>query len=689
MRKRLQAVLIGVLLGGIIAGLGRMEVMAKPALPEPPLPPDAHWELASEGRASDWQVYLTGSDVSDIALDGDVLWAASNGGLLRWERSTGSVVQYLAPTFPLPSNSLSDVLLYEGKLYISGKGGVAIFDRQEQWTLYTEADIGMPIGFHAPMAMVEDVLWVVGESGLAYLFPNGHWEHTYYGQDTLPEYQIDQLRVRDLEAYIVVALGPTTDAERRVLRLNDGVWQEVDDLTLQYLETPDGALWKALYSEVFKSTDGGLTWTTVLADDRYCLLLVDTDGRVYVAADDTVLVLENDAIVERYSFTDGGPELNYINIIQWDEAGRLWIATDGRGLTLFDGERWYNWQDGDAGMREDCIRGMALGAGKLYAGTHGSAGTGGVNVLDIATLTWTNFWPGESELSGGGVDGIAVDAGGRVYFPTSVGVLDIFDHGDWAHHVIPALPERHIFSFSEAVLDAQGNYWVGIVGFGLYRYDGQNWILYEMPGDVTALELDATGRLWVGTTNGLIVRDVGEQWFYYGRDALPVQQTWINDIAVDLMGRAWIITTQDLLVFNGQEWRAFSSDVAGTSVWGDAVGIDIHGNVWVEVGQGLAQYRGELDFASFTELGRATQVLKESEIVHDIGSTPESYADSVVLLSALCCGSGLCLLLTVAMGGVVIYLALRQPKHASEVALSADVAPDEIDEIAPSTELTP
>ncbi|MBN1920275.1 MAG: hypothetical protein JW892_03450 [Anaerolineae bacterium] len=675
MQKRLRAVLLGAVLAGFIAGWGCAEGAVTA-----PLPPETHWALAPGGAASEWQVYLTGSDISGLALDGDVLWAASNGGLLRWERATGSVVQYLAPAFPLPGNSLSQVLLHAGQLYISGKGGVAIFDRQEQWTLYTEADIGMPIGYHAPIAMVEESLWVVGENGLAVLFPDGHWETTLYGQDTLPDYPISRIWLQDSKVMIVVALGPTVDDERRIFRLNDGVWQAVDDLSLQYLQTPAGVLWKAGHGELRKSTDGGLTWTTVLAGGSVFPLLVDAEGRLFVADDDTILVLENDVIVESYDFTAAGPELNFINILQWDASGRLWIATDGRGLTLFDGENWLNWQDGNAGMREDCIRGMALGDGQLYAGTHSSAGTGGVNVLDLATLTWTNLWPGESELSGGGVDGIAVDGQGRVYFPTAAGVLDIYDHGSWEHHVIPALPSSHIFGFSEAVLDPYGIYWVGIDGFGLYRYDGQNWTWFDLPGDVTALALDSVNRLWVGTTAGLLVRDVDHRWFTYGADVLPAETPWLTDIALDAAGRAWMITRQDLLVFNGQEWRApFSPEVVGASMWGDALALDAAGHVWVATDWGLAEYRGALDLAGFAGLESATWVQDEAEIAQELDENSVSPFESpyplpaptsptasvVVLVLGMLCGGCGC----TAVGIILVVMLVqvwRKPTPAAE-----------------------
>ncbi len=584
--------------------------------------PEVQWHIAEGTATSDWDVYLTGSDISGIALDGNILWAASAGGLLQWDRDTGSVTQYLAPRFPLPSNNLSQVLLHADKLYISGYGGLVIFDRENNWTLYTNKDIGLELGYSVPMAFVDDVLWVGTEDGIGQLFPDGHWEITRAGEDTFPNNNIDKIVSREDGVYVVVALGPTVQDERQVWRFADGVWETVDRPLMLYAEAPDGSLWKNEDQTLFKSGDQGLTWDKILEVDRYAQVRAfDSQGRVYVTEDETIYVIDGEHIVETYRFTDVGPELNFTNIIEWDDAGRLWIATDGRGLTMFDGERWYNWQDGMSGMRDDCIRGMVIGEDKLYAGTHSSAGTGGVNVLDLETKQWTNFWPGESELSGGGVDGIAIDNQGRVYFPTSTGVLDIYDGKTWEHVPMP-LPERIILSTSEGLFDKEGNYWVGTegTGLGLWRYDGSKWTTYDIPVNIMALALDQEGRLWVGTSDGLIVRDLDSNWSLYTSDQLPLGDDSIQDIAVDSEGRVWMIGYRMLIAFNGQEYQEFSPSLVGSSYWGDTVTFDSQGNMWVEAGNGIAQFRGKPDIKGFSSLVLSPDgIAPEEKLATDFG----------------------------------------------------------------------
>src|SRR5512138_3300817 len=34
----------------------------------------------------------------------------------------------------------------------------------------------------------------------------------------------------------------------------------------------------------------------------------------------------------------------FLNIIERDTQGRMWLATDGHGLLMFDGKEWHNWQ---------------------------------------------------------------------------------------------------------------------------------------------------------------------------------------------------------------------------------------------------------------------------------------------------------------------------------------------------------
>ncbi len=562
------------------------------------------WSLAPARVAGDWEVFATGSDITDVVVDGSILWAASDGGLLRWDRETGNLVQYLAPDQPLPSNSLSEIELWEGKLYISGYGGLSVFDRDQTWTRYGEAEIGQTLSYHAPMAMVDGVLWVSGEDSLVCLFPDGRWRvapsDTTHGSG---EHVIDLVSRSD-SLYVIYRVGATTMDPVRVARYADGQWTTVDEPQRQYYEDSTGALWRYGddWSKLERSLDQGKTWVKIQSGLRFPRVVAETaEGDVIVASDQALLVMRDGEIVERYDYAAVGPELNYINILEWDDAGRLWIATDGRGLSRYDGTSFTNWQPENSGLRDGAIRGMVVTDERIYAGTYASAGDGGVNILDLKTETWSNLWPGETELSGGGVGGMAVDAAGRAYFPTAAGVLDIWDGTTWSHIPMPG-SEGTLPSTSEGFVDSRGHYWVGS-GADLLEYSGVGWTIYPLGAAISSLALGEDGRLWVGSDNGLYVRDVDETWRFYNGQRLGVSLGWIGDVAIDPAGRVWLVSLEDLVVFNGSQTYAFDEADAGITGWDNAITFDSAGEPWVGGSFGtLAHFRGELPLSAFSGL---------------------------------------------------------------------------------------
>jgi sugar lactone lactonase YvrE len=78
------------------------------------------------------------------------------------------------------------------------------------------------------------------------------------------------------------------------------------------------------------------------------------------------------------------PVLNYFNIIKADESGRIWFASDGKGLTMYDGHSWYNWQpEISSGMKYGAIRSLAVLGNTVYAGGYISRDKDAVMVFDL------------------------------------------------------------------------------------------------------------------------------------------------------------------------------------------------------------------------------------------------------------------------------------------------------------------
>lgn len=362
------------------------------------------------------------------------------------------------------------------------------------------------------------------------------------------------------------------------------------------------------------------------------------------------------------------PELNFINIIEKDEAGRMWVATDGRGLNLIENGTVRNWQPETSEIRQDAIRGFAVRDGIAVVGLFGCGGCGGVGVYNLEADQWSHFWyedEAEPELSGGGVGGVAIDAEGRIYMPTGNQTLDIWDGTQWQHFTEDSNanePFRRIADSSDSLFDTNGVLWVGYDD-GLRKFDGTTWErVTSFPlASVTALAYDAERELiWVATTSGLLVGNEADGWKQVppiGTNSDPNGE-WFHDVALDDEGRAWVIGNKTLALFNGTAWESYPPEVLSGEFpsWGNALAFDENGYLWLESGLigRLAVFTGE------STLPPSTATLETIE-----GNPPPEYEPMpIVTISPMdrlrpilfVLGSTIVCLGVVVFNGIIFYL---------------------------------
>jgi hypothetical protein len=102
----------------VVAGWGWASTAAA-AAPAVPVPLDGGW-----------RTFANGDRVNRILRDGDVAWAATDGGgLVRWDIKSGTYRQFLAPQDGLVSNDVSDLSkAADGKLWLATGRALAQFD---------------------------------------------------------------------------------------------------------------------------------------------------------------------------------------------------------------------------------------------------------------------------------------------------------------------------------------------------------------------------------------------------------------------------------------------------------------------------------------------------------------------------------------------------------------------------------
>lgn len=568
----------------------------------------------------EWEYIPAVGGIRDLVLDSESIWATTSGGLIQWEQSTGEMTHYSTHTSSIPSNNLNQILSTNGLLYMSSDIGIIIFDKSEHWDLLPEAQIGLDLNRYAPLIIHDNALWTASADSISKKSVNesaAEWVVAPIGIDELKGKEIERFVEQDGELFAIVTMGPSLDDERKTIQLENGSWILVERPDVKSYIDSSNTWWMTNRITLYSSANQGSDWVESYRDPSLGLLslhLIDEKDQLWISQGANILVLKQSKLIKSYNYT--GPELNFINILEFDDAGRLWIATDGRGLTMFDGSQWHNWQPQNSGMREDAIRGMKVGNGKVYAGTFSGAASGGVNIYDIENDSWTSYWPEESELSGGGVGGIAIHPDGQVFMPTSARKLDILQGDTWEHIDIP-IPEEWMLTTKDGLFDKEGNYWMltDTGTLGVWKYDGNNWFYYGIPGSLSAMTMDPLGRLWIAGQIGVIVRDENEVWHLFSPNDFPFEEGWVKDVAIDAQNRAWFISMANIVVFNGTDYQTFPPTVIGESNWGGSLTFDNQGRLWAASSNGLAIFSGTVDLPPGGKITmKATDSVSEEEI---------------------------------------------------------------------------
>jgi len=86
-----------------------------------------------------WRNYTNANKVHALAMEGDFVWAATTGGVVRWNRIDGTYVKYTA-TDGLAHNIVYAIAIDQvGHKWFGTWKGVSEFDGST-WTSYTTAD---------------------------------------------------------------------------------------------------------------------------------------------------------------------------------------------------------------------------------------------------------------------------------------------------------------------------------------------------------------------------------------------------------------------------------------------------------------------------------------------------------------------------------------------------------------------
>lgn len=300
-----------------------------------------------------------------------------------------------------------------------------------------------------------------------------------------------------------------------------------------------------------------------------------------------LLLFSQLSISQEYNFkvytpADGVGSASVNHIFQ-DEKGYLWFATQGGGVSRYDGTSFNNYTRSEGLINNDVTYVKEDHNGNIWIAT-----ASGVSVFDGQKF---NNYTNENGYTDNVTFHIHVDSENYIWFATQGSGVVYFDGNSFKSITKEdGLPSNDIYTITQ---DLEGAIWFGTAN-GIAKY---------AKGRVTALSdslvlnnayfsslADDNGNIWFGSVSSGIVQIHKDG----SIDSLMLPEIVANDfiggIAQDLKGQLWFATDHGLLKYKEGVFQLFGEKEGLPNSIVQTVCSDYEGNIWCgTLGSGIAQ----------------------------------------------------------------------------------------------------
>lgn len=544
--------------------------------------------------------YTSGNSILYLTVHKNILWAGTNGGLVRWDLKDFSYTK-IGTDGKLPQMKVTGIAFdSKDNMWIGTHMGVVKYD-MKKWQFF-----GIKNGIPSPwvnhvLIDNKDTPWISTRNGISRF--NGYfWE---------------KQKDKDADANIEQAYSMTQDINSIfwIATKGDGIIR-YDGETFNTYKSVNG-----IPSGFLRSTAAGKDGTVWFGTYRG---VISFDGTTW----------------KRYQIKEGLPSLQ-VNQVFIDSKNRAWAATT-RGVSVFINGEWKSFTEKDGLVDNYAMTVTEDNNGNIYIGT--KKGISKYNGDSFSSFLI------EDDLSGHQITGVAIDVNNTLWFSLGDGGVESFNGKIWKHYSKKdGLSDEELNCVS---VKNDGSIWFGgFNGVSIYRQGKWDSIRDDtkLLANVNAIVHDDNGSTWFATGGGLVhlkenqlerfsekdglqhkavssvLLEKDTLWIGTHKGALKVSRDWskkssptmlkdiqIVDIEKDSKGILWFATINGVYRFNGKEWKRFevSDGLADNRVF--SVTVAQNGDIWFGTFGGLTKYDG-MDFKSYS---RGTGL--PDEMVHDV-----------------------------------------------------------------------
>ncbi len=579
-----------------------------------------------------WINFTNGDAIYDVATSGNILWIATSGGLVKYDKVSTQTTFYNKGNSEIPGNAVSAMDVDpNGNLWFIAESGLGSFDGIT-WTLYDTVNSGLPNPYLRDVAVDQSGMkWIASSLGLISFdgttwavydtsnsnmssqfaarifisptdekwiatsqgmerFDGTNWILYDYNVAPFAFYNTTDLAFGNNEVFVATH-GDFSQGEG-LAKFDGSVWTDYNPsnsgLPYSRVECMDfdtsGRLWIGNYDSFgsasaivsFDGTNWSVDSTGVPGSLNH--LLIDANNRFFTGTMEQGFHEYYGGSFAKINTSNSGLNSYGGSEIFIDDQQDIW-AINYLGFTHFNRQSWQVFDSTNSSFLNSAVLSIARDhTGTSWIGTN-------EGLLKYDGTNWSRFDTSNSGLTNQYIKAVNVDADNAVWAGTNAGPFR-FDGTTWTDFFPNA------GSHTEDIFNSQdGDVWMASPGYGLNRFDRiSTWTNY-LPaggGGCHTGVLDKNGNVWYGG-NYLFKWD-GTLWtMYTTADGLP--WNFITALSVDTNNIVWIGTQNGLSKFDGTTFTNFTvQNSALTANYISDIDVDIFNNKWIGTSNGISVY---------------------------------------------------------------------------------------------------
>ncbi len=370
-------------------------------------------------------------------------------------------------------------------------------------------------------------------------------------------------------------------------------------------------------SKVFRNENGN---SQTLSKDIITAIFEDSNNTLWIGTDGGGLnkikeFPEKDSIqFEQISLTGFSEDNLSVLDIEESEAGKLWIATYGHGIILYDLETGeidsINTKTNPIQLKDNYVMTLAREGSTMWAGTK-FGGLSKINIKEGAVHHFMNESDDTGSLPNNFIWNNYIDDQGNKWIGTFGGGLALLEKDGADFQLIKDANNQNGFSdkfILHTMQDRQGQFWLATDSQGAFRFR-TNSIYKQLNIEWTGIEntsnliinhlfLDSKNKFWISTNSGLFTAD--KDFKNIQRKETGLGTSIFYEVNEDEKGRIWIASNNDLGYYDPKTGLWGVLDLAGKlNVPGTDRYFDIEfgeqGWIWLATDGGLVAYHPDTE----------------------------------------------------------------------------------------------